>query len=130
MEYIAMRAFLKTGKDDILTSHKQQFIALFPEWSERFFKFETLIASIVDGIKLKYKHLVKLAGEKQVKPSGEKQVKPSGEKQENMDKLVTNLHKMIKKDYGNITKDYDNIIRNYIINPEYTLIYMHLLNLK
>jgi hypothetical protein len=110
MEYIAMRAFLKTGKDDILTSHRQQFIALFPEWSKKFFMFETLMTSIIDGIKLKYciKH-------------------EKNEKNENMDKLVTNLYKIIRRNYTNITKDYDNIIRNYIINPEYTLIYLHLI---
>lgn len=116
MRYIAMRAFLKTGRDDILTSHKQQFIALFPEWSEKFFKFETLIESIINAIKLKFDR---------VKCDGAKIPKTKNE--ENMDKLVNNLYKIVKKNYGNITKDYDNIIRNYIVNPEYTLIYLHLI---
>jgi len=110
MEYIAMRAFLKTGKDDILTSHRQQFIALFPEWSERFFKFEILISSIIDKIKLKY-----LVSDR------------NADDTDDMSKLVNNLYKIIKKDYVHITKDYDNVIRNYIINPEYTLIYLHLI---
>lgn len=109
MEYIAMRAFLKTGKDDILTSHKQQFIALFPEWSEKFFAFETLISSIVDKIKLKYNKVTNTTNA-----------------ETDMDKFINNMYRIIKKEYAHITKDYDNIIRNYIINPEYALIYLHL----
>ena len=132
MEYIAMRAFLKTGRDDILTSHKQQFIALFPDWSERFFKFEILITSIVNKIKLKYNTVTQKTDAAKVAKVAKADVAKvakvaKADVAKNMDKLVDNLYKIIKKDYGHITKDYDNIIRNYIINPEYTLIYLHLI---
>ena len=109
-----MRAFLKTGKDDILTSHKQQFIALFPEWSEKFFEFDKFISTLVELI------AVEIKGSKGLKES-------KNDIDNNLNKLVINLAKTIKKEYSIITKDYDNIIRNYINNPEYAFIYMHLI---
>jgi hypothetical protein len=128
MNYIAMRAFLKTGKDDILTSHKQQFIALFPEWSEKFFEFDKFISTIVELVALEIKGTSKeIKGTSKEIKGTSKEIKGTSKELTDIEKLVINLAKTIKKEYSTITKDYDSIIRNYINNPEYAFIYMHLL---
>jgi hypothetical protein len=108
MQYIAMRAFLKNGKDDIYTSYRQQFLLLFPEWSSKFADFDKFTSNLIERVARHFSQ-----NNKETK----KELSP-------IDNLSYRLYLIIKKDYK-LTMNYEEVISNYIHNPEYAFIYIN-----
>jgi hypothetical protein len=122
MQYIAMRAFLKNGKDDIYTSYRQQFLLLFPEWSSKFADFNKFTSDLIEKIACHFSQRgLKSANEKEVK---KEEVKPTNKDLDPIDNLSYRLYLIIKKDYK-LTINYEEVISNYVHNPEYAFIYIN-----
>jgi hypothetical protein len=112
MQYIAMRAFLKNGKDDIYTSYRQQFLLLFPEWSSKFADFNKFTSELIEKIAC---HFSQRGLSSCSVPK--KDLTP-------IDNLSYRLYLIIKKDYK-LTINYEEVISNYVHNPEYAFIYIN-----
>jgi len=125
MNYIAMRAFLKNGKGDLLTSYRQQFILLFPEWSSKFADFNKLTSSLIDKITYLFVAAKKHNATTTTTATATKKTVTTTTKKTVMDNLVYKLYKLIKKDY-NLTENYEEVIHDYVHNPEYAFIYINI----
>ena len=128
MKYNAMRAFLNDGRGDIFTSYKKKFIALYPEWSAKFYVFEQFIAQLTIQIRLNIIYQQKKEKHSHVESLTMGDLKINKEK---FEKIAIDFANMIKQHfkinkYTNI-HNLEKIIRDYIQNWQYASIYLHIL---
>ena len=131
MKHNAMRAFLNDGRGDIFTSYKKKFIALYPEWSPKFYVFEQFISQLTIQIRLNIIYQQKkeyAAAPIEVLTMGDLKIN-----REKFERIAIDFANMIKQNfkinkYTNI-HNLEKIIRDYIQNYQYASIYLHILTL-
>lgn len=112
LEYNAMKAFLSIGKHN--------FVALYPDWAEKYRLYDEFIETVVSII-------VHAITQKAMAPAGR-----DPRLRSNSGKVAKALMEHICR-HEKITafdKDVDKIVRDYVVNPEYAYLFLRALQVK